>query len=318
MYNRNQEQRLVYVALSRVTEKEGLYMICADNPSMDPSKGKPVFHHAKGNNSPAMRELQDEYKRLRNNRLRTIGDDLAEILDQSGSASTLMTINVQSLNAHHADISIDPILTRVDYLALSETWLDDNSSVEIEGYTCITQSKRHDARSGGVAIYRKSASSTSMAVPYPIESASEDLDPLLGAADQYGDICAAIVEVMGTRVVLISVYISPGTTLKQKEAFLIRKLLPSVQQNLPMVVTGDFNIDVSKRENGDFLELMCKLRLTLANDVRQTTTNGGTVLDLTFTRGIHASMTRYVSYFSYHRPMLSVLRTEEPEPSRTQ
>lgn len=317
-YSRNQEQKLVYVALSRVTSLDGLYLTYADNPSMDPSKERPVFHHARGNNSPAMRELQDEYKRLRNNRLRTIGDDLVEILEQSGSASTLMTINVQSLNAHHADLSIDPILTSVDYLALSETWLDDNSSVEIEGYTCIVQSKRDDARSGGVAIYGKATSSGSMAVTYPIELACEDLNPLLGAADQYGDICAAMVEVMGTRVVLVSVYISPGTTLKQKKAFIIRKLLPTVQKNLPLVVTGDFNIDVLKRENVDFLTLMSDLRLTLANDVRQTTTHGGTVLDLTFTRNIHASITRYVCYFSYHRPMLSVLRTEEPEPSHTQ
>ncbi|EDS38200.1 conserved hypothetical protein [Culex quinquefasciatus] len=122
-YSRSQEQRLVYVALSRVTSLEGLYLTYADNPSLDPSKEKPVFHHAKANNSPAMRELRDEYKRLRNNRYRTIGDDFSEVLASSGPACTLMTINVQSLSAHHQDISIDSILTSVDYLALSETCL---------------------------------------------------------------------------------------------------------------------------------------------------------------------------------------------------
>ena len=317
-YSRTQEQRLVYVALSRVTSLEGLYLTYSDNPSLDPSKEKPVFHHAKGSNSPAMRELRDEYKRLRNNRLRTIGDDIVEILESSEPACTLMTINVQSLNAHHLDISKDSILTRVDYLALSETWLDDNSSVEIEGYTCVVQSKRDDARSGGVAIYRKTTTKTSMAVPYTPELVSQDRDQLFGVADKYGDICAATVEVMGIEVLLFSVYIIPGTTLKQKGWFLARKLLQTARTGLPMVVTGDFNIDVSKRENVDFIKFMSEhFQLSLATNVRQTTTNLGTVLDLTFIRGIQANVTRYVSYFSYHRPMLSVLRTEEPEPSQT-
>ncbi|KAL9701157.1 hypothetical protein quinque_004598 [Culex quinquefasciatus] len=35
--------------------------------------------------------------------------------------------------------------------------------------------------------------------------------------DKYGDVCAATVDVMGTEVLLFSVYIIPGTTLKQKD-----------------------------------------------------------------------------------------------------
>lgn len=157
-----------------------------------------------------------------------------------------------------------------------------------------------------------------MAVPYTPELVSQDRDELFGVADKYGDVCAATVDVMGTEVLLFSVYIIPGTTLKQKGWFLARKLLQTARTGLPMVVTGDFNVDVSKRENVEFIKFMGEhFQLSLANDVRQTTTNRGTVLDLTFTRGIHvASNSRYACYFSYHRPMLSVLRTEEPEPSQ--
>ncbi|KAL1401836.1 hypothetical protein pipiens_006352 [Culex pipiens pipiens] len=44
----------------------------------------------------------------------------------------------------------------------------------------------------------------------------EALSGLEGLDYKYGDVCAATVDVMGTEVLLFSVYIIPGTTLKQK------------------------------------------------------------------------------------------------------
>ena len=311
-YSKDQENKLVYVALSRVTSLDGLYLTTSKN-SEDSFK----FLHGKGCNSPAMRELRDERKRARQHPLRTIGDELREIIEHSGEASTVFSINVQSLKAHHLDISTDNILTSVDYLALSETWIDDNSSVEIEGYTCIVQSKRDGARSGGVAIYQKTTSST-MAVPYTLELVSEERDEQFGVADKYGDICAAEVAVMGIEVLLVSMYIAPKTTTNQKKWFLARKLLQTSEKGMPMVVTGDFNLDVSKPDCSEFLEFMREnFGLKLANDVRKTTTKNGTVLDLTFIRNMTAEVTRFVSYFSYHRPILSVIRPQAPEPSQS-
>lgn len=78
--------------------------------------------------------------------------------------------------------------------------------------------------------------------------------------------------------------------------------------NMPIVVTGDFNIDVAKPENTEFVDFMKKfLKLDLATDTTQATTLGGTCLDLTFVRNIRAICKRYCSYFSYHRPMLAIL-----------
>ena len=51
------------------------------------------------------------------------------------------------------DISTDNVLTKVDLLALSETWLNTCSAVEINGYRCIAEFKRANTRSGGVAIF---------------------------------------------------------------------------------------------------------------------------------------------------------------------
>lgn len=77
---------------------------------------------------------------------------------------------------------------------------------------------------------------------------------------------------------------------------------------MPIIVTGDFNIDVLKPENLEFIDFMrTYLHLDLASDRSQATTMGGSCLDLTFTRNIRIQCKRYCAYFSYHRPILSVL-----------
>ena len=314
-YDKGQEQQMVYVGLSRVKSLQGLFMTNSTNDFK--------FHHAKGCNTPRMQELRNEKKRLEKHTLRTIVDELSEIIEKSGPASTLMSINVQSFNAHKSDISTDRVLSSVNYLALSETWQDDHSTIELDGYTCIVQSKRSGTKAGGVAILQKmttnpDTTSTTTAIPYTLELVGEERDEEFSKAAKYGDICAAKVLVMGTEVLLVSVYISPGTTINQKRWFVGRTLIRTAEQDMPMVVTGDFNVDVSKQENDKFVKFMFDhFKLCLTTNVKEPTTLGGTVLDLTFTKNIKAEVTRFISYFSYHRPMLSVLRPIALEPSQS-
>ncbi|EDS32999.1 tetratricopeptide repeat protein, tpr [Culex quinquefasciatus] len=301
-YDKGQEQQMVYVALSRVKSLQGLFMTN--------SKGDFKFHHAKGCNSPKMKDLRNELKRLENHRLQTIVDEVSEVIESSEPTTTLMSINVQSLRAHQMDINTDPVLPRVHLLALSETWMDDNASIELEGFTRIVQSKRTGVRAGGVAIYQNTtAPNTTPATPYTLEVVGAERSQEFSEAAKYGDICAAKVMVMGAELLLVSVYISPGTTTKQKLWFLSRHLGPIAELDTPMVVTGDFNLDVSKQDSSRFVEFMANhFELRLSNDVKKTTTLGGTVLDLTFVKNTAVEVTRYTSYFSYHRPMLSVVR----------
>lgn len=80
------------------------------------------------------------------------------------------------------------------------------------------------------------------------------------------------------------------------------------RSELPIVLTGDFNIDVAKQENNDFVEFMQNyLNFKLVTERTQATTLGGSCIDLTFTMNIRASCRRYISYFSYHRPILTLL-----------
>ncbi|XP_055623676.1 uncharacterized protein LOC129767083 [Toxorhynchites rutilus septentrionalis] len=263
-YDKSQDQQLVYVGLSRVSSLQGLYLTNSKNSFR--------FYHAKGSNSPKMVDLRNELQRLGNHKLRTLGDELWDVVNSSGSASTLMSINVQSLNAHALDISTDKILTSVELFALSETWQDNHTTVEIEGYSCIIQFKRTDTRAGGVAIYQKTTAST-LAIPHTIQQLSEERDEMLGVADGFGDICAAKVIVMNTEVLLVSVYIPPGTSTNNIKWFMTRNLFCYAKQVIPMVVTGDFNIDVSKPENIEFLDFMENyLNLRLANNRNEATT----------------------------------------------
>lgn len=322
-YNKSQDQQLVYVGLSRVTSIDGLYLTNSANVFK--------FHHAKGSKAPKVLELQSEIQRLANHRLRTLADDVMDAIESSGSACTLMSVNVQSLQAHSLDIATDRVLTSVDVLALSETWQDDQSRIEIDGFNCVVQFKRPNVRAGGVSIYQKTTASTK-ASPHAIERLSEQYGAELRVADDYGDICAAEVVIMGTPTLLVSVYISPGkgfiiasviicyinfipstaTTLRQKEFFIVRTLMTYAKRTMPMIVTGDFNIDLSKSENSQFIEFMkTHLRLSLATDPTQATTLGGSCLDLMFIRNIRAECRRYCSYFSYHRPILSILKIEQ-------
>ncbi|XP_062713898.1 uncharacterized protein LOC115261586 [Aedes albopictus] len=276
-YDKSQEQQLVYVAMSRVSSLQGLYLTNSTNSF--------VFHHGKGSNTPKMKELRDEMQRLQNHRLVTISDELITFVGNGEQSAVLVSLNVQSLNAHSADVSTDHVLTRADYLALSETWMDSNTTVQIEGYRCISKYKRANLRAGGVAIYEKltlSPASTS----HTIEKLSEQHDPVLLEAESYGDICAADILVDGRQMVLFCIYISPSTSMKYAKAFMARHLYRYQSKDVPVIIAGDFNIDVSKQENNGFLEFMGLLGLKLSSDPKQSTTLGGSCIDMDASGGI--------------------------------
>jgi hypothetical protein len=53
----------------------------------------------------------------------------------------MTTLSVQSLASHSPDVSMDPVLASTDSLAVTETWMDNDKTVPVDGYKCITQFK---------------------------------------------------------------------------------------------------------------------------------------------------------------------------------
>jgi hypothetical protein len=55
---------------------------------------------------------------------------------------TVTSISVQMSTSHFSDVSTDPVLTSTDILALTETCMENDETVPLEGYKCITPFKR--------------------------------------------------------------------------------------------------------------------------------------------------------------------------------
>ena len=125
-YGKNQDQQLVYVAMSRATSLEGLYIANSDDDF--------TFYHGRGNNSPNTKDIRDEYTRLAQHPLPTITHkalqfmhcDGLETADAESDIITLNTIgfNTQSLVAHKEDVETDAVMRRAEYLLLNETWMN--------------------------------------------------------------------------------------------------------------------------------------------------------------------------------------------------
>jgi endonuclease/exonuclease/phosphatase family metal-dependent hydrolase len=83
-----------------------------------------------------------------------------------------------------------------------------------------------------------------------------------------------------------------------------------VDLNVPIVLMGDFNMDVTEhKEYAEFFEKYYKLQ---HHPFDSTTTLGCTRIDHAFLRNINTECMAYISYFSYHRPLLHKITEKAP------
>jgi hypothetical protein len=88
------------------------------------------------------------------------------------------------------------------------------------------------------------------------------------------------------------------------EAIRLNFLNMNPDPETPILLCGDFNMDIM--QNKSFVNFMkSKSNLDCISSV--STTLGNTCKDLTLTRNISVQTLPYVSYFSYHRPVLNRL-----------
>ncbi|GFU13927.1 uncharacterized protein TNCV_940961 [Trichonephila clavipes] len=142
-YDKSQQIQIVYVALSRVTSIDGLYLTN--------DKDDLKFYHGRGSTAPTVKDIRDEYDRMANHRLPTLSmqarafckrDVIAERNEDQGGylhrRRQLILIvsasNAQSLVAHAGDIESDNILMNSDYMVISETWMNCANTVMINGF----------------------------------------------------------------------------------------------------------------------------------------------------------------------------------------
>lgn len=329
-YDSKQETQLVYVALSRVTSIEGLYLLN--------KRGDHRFYHGlKEDGSQISREIRQEYTRLDRHRLPTITLQLRKFLGASPSNNCevsdarvriiVAAHNCQSLVAHSTDIATDQIMRHSDYLALSETWMDDKcNAVPILGFeflvgdsTSVNQRGGGKRSAGGVAIYRNAESVTDSPIVHRCARSALALGVRL-IEPHVGDICMINVTLGGElKFLLASIYVHPGTRIQDiqmltlsslaRYSVSIHNIIPTLEDltHVPLILTGDFNInaDSDKTVLNDFMLAQFGM---MPVTIPAPTTLGNTNIDMTFTRHLNSIQCEvYVCYFSYHRPLLHAI-----------
>jgi hypothetical protein len=153
----------------------------------------------------------------------------------------------------------------------------------------------------------------------------------LPASDSCGDVCAAECLVNGKKALVVSACVAPNTPSDDWKSlifpnlaghspklFKIFKFLARrVCEDMPIILAGDFNVNVKDNYNAELADFMKDtFELDVLPDLSQGTTRSNFCIDMVFGRNVaNLSCMNYVSYFSYHRFILS--RTNQQAPQLT-
>ncbi|XP_070395709.1 uncharacterized protein [Dermacentor albipictus] len=271
-YAKNHPQKLVYVALSRATDINGLYLTNVDNDF--------TFYHGKANPD---RKLADEFRRLQSHKLDTITAKCLAMTEQPHYL-LISALNVRSLAAHAKDVHHDHILRHSSVLCFAETWMDPEEPLEIIDFLYCCGARRDHNRAAGVAIYLRTGLSA-----IPVE--------MFGTSHEVVELCAAK---LPNGLLVVAAYFAP--TALTKDVVHCLQLALTVHRSTPMLVVGDFNVDI--KTNSNFLTLMRENIPFLSLVTRPTavTTSRGTCIDLVFENQALVYQVEHISvYFSDHK-----------------
>ena len=201
---------MAYVALSRVTTLEGLYII-----NFDPSK---IFCNEDIETNVAKMSTCD----LSN------ANPLLEL--DHNKHFIIVHHNIQSLRAHIEDLKNNTQLRKAHVICLSETWLTDYNDMEelsIDGYTLETLNV---GRFRGVAMYIQNSINYSV-----LPLMSNDCDTL-------------VIRTYGATNMLIGVIYKPPNTTHTKFCTEMSNITAQTEllETNHAVFVGDFNIDLMK------------------------------------------------------------------------
>jgi len=175
---------------------------------------------------------------------------------------------------------------------------------------------------GGVAIYERCADADSLnSSSRPLIRINAKKTGLVEMNVFSNDICKAETTINGEHVLLVATYLSNGTRTNDKIKFFEHYLLPySIKlkglfmfidelklYDLPIVLCGDFNVDLRSEEGQRLCQFMREcFSCELSNSIDISTTRNMICIDGVFTRNVCEVRTRaYISYYSHHRPLLT-------------
>ncbi|KAF0688122.1 ATP-dependent DNA helicase PIF1-like, partial [Aphis craccivora] len=249
-YSKTHSQELVYVALSRVTNIENLYIVTSDDSTFK------FYHNRRQATSTA--SLLQEFKRLSLNCVQTKAQSVLDFIRNRNGVS-IMTFNCQSLNSHKYDLQ-DSVTRQTNVLLLSETCMSNDYPIDIPNFNCIVHFKRDTVSKGGVAIYQNNNNDTTNIMTPNIDiNVANDVDVNVRRTN-VGDICACLCKLQnGLEIVIVVIYITPNPKLDEVEYFIHRtlleytvegsKILGGNSHKFPLILAGDFNINFADKKS---------------------------------------------------------------------
>lgn len=84
---------------------------------------------------------------------------------------------------------------------------------------------------------------------------------------------------------------------------------------LPIILSGDFNINFALEEAQPLIDFLDReFNLKMNNDRNISTTKSGSTIDAVFVRYLDKLRSKiYISYFSYHKPIVSCLENDSDD-----
>ncbi|XP_062567225.1 uncharacterized protein LOC134229488 [Saccostrea cucullata] len=272
-----------YVALSRVTSKEGLF-IETEDPNLLRKK-----IYADSEIKTATVEMPKVCFR--------------EIFETDASDGKKIVLhNIQSLRKHFQDLKNDKRFTEADIICLTETWLrheENTIQFDIEGFQFnhlprgeaydeknVMNQRLHLSKGGGVGLYLK-----------------DEMDCYHIIALSGMNIEAMAVQLLNENIILVTVY---RPSLLNVDVFLknLQRLLDFIWTISPeCIVIGDFNEDA--KLNGPIQRFMKDKQFRQL--VSFNTTEGGTILDHVYvSSALHIEVFHMPTYHSYHEAVLLI------------
>jgi endonuclease/exonuclease/phosphatase family metal-dependent hydrolase len=128
--------------------------------------------------------------------------------------------------------------------------------------------------------------------------------------------------VNGEKVLIVTLYLSNNTPTDDCKRFVLihfgtfapkfseeYAIVPEEGLNtIPIILAGDFNTELKKKENETLVTDMEEtFGLKLMSNPQCSTTRDKSCIDMVFARNVdNLKCANYVTYFSYHRPILSI------------
>ncbi|KAG5666197.1 hypothetical protein PVAND_017659 [Polypedilum vanderplanki] len=271
---RKMDRSMLYVAFSRATSLEGLFIIGQFVPPEKVENDNPVRLEYQRMERDCL--LIPKFKFLQN-----VNNNTIQIISQ----------NIQSLQKHISCIKEDLTFLNSHLILLQETWAQDSKDYNIPGFTELSRNAFNGPQSlaQGTIIFVKDLFANRI-VPSRAN--------VFERQNQHIEVTSCIVD---GSILILNIYKNPSAGLELcKEA--VQTYQDLIRNFNTVFLFGDLNEDLSKESP---LETWLNLFGLKLISERKATTNYGTTIDGIFCKSLARYSTFiYETYYSYHKPLL--------------